>query len=195
VASEAEAELELTATLSPLSPSLYLIEDFSREPAGWELAGAWERGLPSGRGDEPEAESGPCIGTAMGETYPVDMAFSDDYAQTPALELADASAPVLQYQAWLDAATYEDGGHIEVATDPDGPWTVVPDAAVTPEYDGSAGGEPVWWSSRNRWMDYEVSLTEWAGQTVWVRFAIYAGSWDWTDGAGWYVDDVLVLDP
>jgi hypothetical protein len=195
VAQEAEGDIELTAELAPLDPGLFLAEDFTSTPVGWVVHGAWVQGTPSGGGGEPEPDAGGCVATVFGGPYPNNMTFANDYVQTPSLDLRGATAPVLQFRAWLQTSAWEDGGHVEIATDPAGPWTTLEPPGMSPTYDGSVGGGRVWWGDRVTWRDHVIPLSAHVGSVVWLRFAMYSDSWSWDPRQGWFIDNVMVIDP
>jgi hypothetical protein len=192
-----EVDLEVSITLSPLDPGLFIVEDFAGVPSGWELSGAWEQGVPGGGGD-PDPDAGGCIATTIGGLAPSGMTFATDYAQTPAIDLRGAVAPELQFRSWLQFYTYNSGAHLEVATDPEGPFTQIPTSAVSPAYDGTAGSSQVWYGERTTWADYSADLSAYVDQIIYIRFAAmsYAWGWGWgSDSQGWYVDSVMVIEP
>jgi hypothetical protein len=188
-----EVEVDLAVTLAPIDPGLYYFEEFNGEPAGWTLSGAWEQGVPTGAGGTPSPDAGGCIATVIGGTYPANMTFANDYAQTPSIDLRGARAPVLRFRSWLRTAAWGDGMHVEVSTDGGARWTVINPPGMTPPYDGTVGGARVWWGEHGTWSDFSVPLSAYVGQVVSLRFAAFSDWWD--HYPGWYVDSVMVIDP
>jgi hypothetical protein len=192
VGHDAEEEVEVTATLAESVPGVHFFEDFTMRPTDWTLSGAWQHGTPRA-GGEPAPDEGPCIAASMGGSYPSDMTWSSDYAETPAIDLGGATAPELRFRSWLETEDDYDGGHLEISV-AGGPWTLLDDPSLSPAYDGPLdSGEPGWSGNRQSWEDYSVSLAAYAGQIVSIRFAM---SSDYMlTYRGWYVDQVVVLEP
>jgi bacillopeptidase F (M6 metalloprotease family)/subtilisin family serine protease len=153
-------------------------EDFENEPQGWALIGSknvWELGAPT---------SGP-NGAVSGENvYATNLAGDYPTSMNGTLVMPGVSVPeggaYLQFKDWhsfeqSSSGTAWDYGRVVVSNDMVN-WTTVA------QFNGESGG----------WLDAEVDLSAYAGQTVYVGFYAYSdGS---VTKAGWYIDDVTLSD-
>jgi bacillopeptidase F len=150
--------------------SLGYFQDFEADPIGWYSFGtnnSWQWGVPT---------SGP-NGAYSGENvYATNLA--GDYGNSanmtlvmPPVELPEASSAYLQFKSWHNMETRWDFGHVFVSTDGEN-WT------QAYRFDDVSNG----------WVDREVDLTAYAGQTILIGFNVT------TDSSvvrpGWYLDDV-----
>jgi len=173
---------------------LYLQESFETCPAGWTLGGDWQCGKPETVGPS-EAHTGKnCIATQIGGVYHVSQSFSTAVADSPPINLNQATNPVVSFWAWdyTEGATY-DGWNLKISTDGGQVFTTVP--TVTPAYSQTVLGQAAWGGdhSAEGWQPYSADLTAYAGHLVILRFAFRS------DGAtvfpGVYIDDVVVAEP
>ncbi len=193
VGHDEEGSVDVTVNFSPIDRGLYLFEDFSSAPSGWTLSGAFAQGTPTGAGGEPTPDAGGCIATTFGGLYPANMRFTSDYAQTPVVDLRGAAAPELRFRSWLRSSTRGDGMHVEISTDGGERWTVLDAEGMSPVYDGFVSGSRAWIGEHGSWADYSIPLSEHIGGDVAFRFAAFSDFWD--HYPGWYIDNVMVIDP
>ncbi|WP_141249038.1 S8 family peptidase [Paucisalibacillus globulus] len=153
-------------------------EDFENNPAGWSLIGAnnvWELGEPTS-GPNGAVSGDNVYATNLAGQYPTRM---DGTLVMPAVSVP-ADGAYLQFKSWHEfeqssSGTAYDYGRVVVSTDMVN-WTSLS------QFNGTSGD----------WLDAEVDLSEYAGQTVFVGFFGYS------DGSitklGWYLDDVALSD-
>lgn len=174
--------------------SLYYKESFETCPAGWTFGGDWQCGAPTTLGP-PAAHTGDnVIATKIGGVYSINQSFTTTIADSPAIDLAGATTPVLSFWAWdhTEGGTY-DGWNLQVSTN--GGQTFTSAASVTPTYPLTILGKPSWGGdhSADGWQNYQADLTAFAGQTIILRFAFRS------DGAtvypGVYIDDLFIGEP
>lgn len=118
-----------------------------------------------------------------------------DTTLTRAVDLTDATDPVLTFKTWYDIEPWYDWGYVSVSTDGGAIWQALPgdrttaddpvQAAYGPGYTGKSGGgtEPVW-------VDERVSLAPFAGKKVLLRFEYVTDGG--THGPGWAVAGVAI---
>ncbi|GGA81133.1 S8 family peptidase [Ornithinibacillus halotolerans] len=153
-------------------------EDFENDPAGWTLIGAnnvWELGEPTS-GPNGAVSGVNVYATNLAGQYPTRM---DGTLIMPAVSVPEEGA-YLQFKSWHEfeqssSGTAWDYGRVVVSTDMT-TWTTLS------QFNGTSGD----------WVDAEVDLSEYAGQTINVGFYAYS------DGSitkeGWYIDDVVLSD-
>ncbi|MDP9238216.1 MAG: immune inhibitor A [Chloroflexota bacterium] len=120
---------------------------------------------------------------------------SIDTRLTREVDLTRATEPVLTFQTWYDIERWFDWGYVSVSTDGGATWRALPgdqttvadpvQVALGPGYTGKSGGgvDPAW-------VDERVSLAQYAGRKVLLRFEYV------TDGGthkeGWAIDNVAI---
>lgn len=183
------------ADTSPVANcSYYLRQGFETCPSGWTFGGDWECGEPSGVGPAAAHAGTGVIATKLDGVYTVNQAFATSYAQSPAIDLGDSTAPRLSFWAWdhTEGGTY-DGWNVQISTN--GGTSFDPITTVTPAYPLTIATQSAWGGNHagDGWQPYSADLTAFAGQSVIIRFAFRS------DGAtvypGVYVDDVVVAEP
>jgi bacillopeptidase F len=148
-------------------------EDFEGTPTGWTSYGpnnSWELGAPT---------SGPSAANSGENVYATNLA--GNYANSanmtlvmPPVDLPEGNS-YLQFKQWHDLERNYDYGHVFVSTDME-TWT------QKLRVNSTSGG----------WIDGEVDLSEYAGQRVYVAFNVTTDSS--VVKAGWYLDDVKLMD-
>ena len=151
--------------------SLGYFQDFETDPVGWYSFGnnnAWQWGAPT---------SGPNGAYSGEKVYATNLAGNYDNNANmtlvmPPVELPADSSAFLQYKSWHNLETRWDFGHVFISTDGGETWT------QAYRFDDVTNG----------WVDREVDLSQYAGQTILIGFNVT------TDGSvvrlGWYLDDV-----
>ena len=155
--------------------------DFENGDHGWTHDGyldSWEYGVPDyGPPDSPHGSL--CWGTDLDNRY-------DDLANfwlvSSAFEVGYQSR--LAMRVWFDVEYYYDRAYVEVS---DGTgWD-----NITKDVDIFAGSE--WFGgSSPGWVTMTVDLSDYEGQTVWLRFRLDTD--ESVTQAGWYIDDVVLTD-
>ncbi|AKU89657.1 choice-of-anchor J domain-containing protein [Vulgatibacter incomptus] len=170
----------------------YLVDDFESCSRGWTFRSDWQCGTPSGNG--PTCRSGAnCLVTNLTGNYHDNLAWATTTADSPTIDLSNADEPMLQFWAWVHTEGPSwDVFNVKASTDGGRTWTLL--TGVTPDFDGSAGGESGWGGDRSEegWVPYAVDLSSFAGQRILLRFAFR------TDGGGnrpgIYIDDLSVVE-
>ena len=192
-------------------------EDFELGASGWTSGGtasSWALGTPTAAG----GPAGPWSGanswaTNLAGTYNNSEC---SWVRSPPIPLPAAGASVdgveasvarLAFKHWLDIENRWDGAVIQVSTNGGANWTIVaPPGGYPADLQttarrcllGTTAATPPaqrGWSSNmsatnTSWLDAEVDLTAFLGQTVEVRFAF--GSDSIIVRKGWAFDDVVV---
>ena len=114
---------------------------------------------------------------------------------TRAVDLKDASDPVLRFSAWYDIESDFDYAYVAVSTDGGATWTTLPGKSTTSEnpngnnlgygFTGKSGGGDV-----AQWIDEEVSLADFAGKQILLRFEYVTD--DALNSVGFLVDDFSI---
>ncbi len=114
---------------------------------------------------------------------------------TRAVDLREAAQPVLRFQTWYDIEVDFDYAYVAVSTDDGRTWETLPGASTTSEnpngnnlghgFTGKSGG-----GEDAAWIEEEVSLADYAGQQVLLRFEYVTD--DAINSIGFLVDDVAI---
>jgi hypothetical protein len=108
-------------------------------------------------------------------------------------EISIGDTTSLRFSTWYDIEQWYDRGYFSVSTDDGVTWRALPSTSTTtddpvrlaygPGFDGRSGdpNEP-------RWIDENVDLGAYAGQTVQIRFELVTDGG--THGEGWAVRDI-----
>lgn len=148
-------------------------QDFETTPAGWVSFGennSWEWGEPVS-GPEGAASGEKVYATNLDGTYDSD---SDMTLRLPPVEVPEGES-YLQFKSWYHLERNYDYGHVVVSTDNDN-WEQLA------EFNNESGG----------WVDSQVELSDYAGQTVYIGFHVETDLSVVKDG--WYIDDVALTD-
>jgi len=109
---------------------------------------------------------------------------TDAYIESPTISLPAENVSVLTFAHWVDmedAASMPDYGQVLVSNDGGETWT-----NITPTDNGRYGRKI------RAWRDEEISLSDYMGQDIKIRFYFHSdGS---VNAAGWYIDDVSVVE-
>jgi hypothetical protein len=173
---------------------LYLNESFETCPNGWTFGGDWECGKPEDVGPFQAHTGDGLIATNVDGLYSVSQAYGTAVADSPPINLTQATSPKLSFWAWdhTEGGTF-DGWNLKVSTNGGQSFTQV--STVSPAYPLTIAGQPAWGgdNSAKGWQVYTADLAAYAGKTVLLRFAFRS------DGAtvfpGIYIDDVVVAEP
>jgi PKD repeat protein len=164
-------------------------DDFESGAGGWTHGGTndvWALGTPTV--GPASANSGVAAwGLGLDGDYPNG---SDNWLLSPPIQVQGDDA--LYFAHYFESESYYDGGIVEITTDgtnftklvPAGGYPYTNARTVGDAYSGSLGG----------WSTQTVALSDYAGQTVQVRFRFVSdGS---VTRSGWFIDDVSIgLDP
>ncbi|NUO50651.1 MAG: hypothetical protein HOV80_17490 [Polyangiaceae bacterium] len=157
-------------------------------PNGWTMMGSWSCGVPGG-GPGSAHGGTQAIACVMSGQYPANLAYASNHATSPALDLTSALAPTLRFWTWYQTESNYDAFNVKASTDGIN-FTLL--TGVTPAYNGNIASEQAWMGSTSGWVEHVVDLSAYAGQTVYLRFAMR------TDGSvqypGVFIDDMRILD-
>jgi hypothetical protein len=105
----------------------------------------------------------------------------------------DVEESSLTFQTWYDIEEWYDRGYVSISTDGGDSWRALPSTSATtfdpvllaygPGFDGRSGD-----GNEPQWIDERVDLTEFAGQTVRIRFEMVTDGG--THGEGWAVRNI-----
>jgi hypothetical protein len=134
------------------------------------------------------------MATQIAGNYHVNQSFGTAVADSPPLNLTQATNPMVSFWAWdhTEGATF-DGWNLKVSTNGGQSFTQV--MTVTPFYNLNILTQPAWGGDHSAagWQNYTADLTAYAGQSILLRFAFRS------DGAtvfpGVYIDEVVVAEP
>jgi hypothetical protein len=106
---------------------------------------------------------------------------------------ADVEEAALTFETWYDIEPWFDHGYVSISADDGATWRALPSTSTTtddpvrialgPSFDGRSGG-----GNEPRWITERVDLTEFAGQTVQIRFEMATDGG--THGEGWAVRNI-----
>jgi hypothetical protein len=173
---------------------LYLNEGFEVCPNGWTFGGDWQCGKPTNVGPFAAHTGKNVIATQIAGNYTVNQSFTTTVADSPPINLTQATNPMLSFWAWdhTEGGSF-DGWNLKVSTDAGMTFTDV--TTVTPPYSLTIAGKPAWGGdhAKDGWQLYAADLTAYAGKPIILRFAFRS------DGAtvfpGVYLDDIIVAEP
>ncbi|MBZ2175131.1 S8 family serine peptidase [Schnuerera sp. xch1] len=142
-------------------------------------ANDWEWGIPTS-GPNAAASGEKLWATNLDGDY---TGNNNSYIESPAIEIPEDNDVVLTFTHWYDfegTSTLWDYGQVMISNDDGETWV-----NITPTEEGKYG------SRIQEWFTEEISLNEYAGDTIKIRFFFHS------DGiiyySGWYVDDVYVM--
>ncbi|WP_244153536.1 S8 family serine peptidase [Halobacillus karajensis] len=148
-------------------------QDFETTPAGWVSFGennSWEWGEPVS-GPEGAASGEKVYATNLDGNYDSD---SDMTLRLPPVEVPEGES-YLQFETWYHLERNYDYGHVVVSTDNEN-WEQLA------EFNNESGD----------WVESQVELSDYAGQTIYVGFHVETDFSVVKDG--WYIDDVTLTD-
>ncbi|MCP4583191.1 MAG: S8 family serine peptidase [candidate division Zixibacteria bacterium] len=171
-----------------LNFSLWPAESFENNNGGYSGAGEWEWGEPT-YGPSSAWSGTKAWGTDLDDIYN-DNADDNLISTQSYLSSPDAR---LEFYHWYDIESSYDGGNVAISINGGSDWTVInpdggyPDADISafdnlePGYTGSSGG----------WTVASFDLSAYNSQNVMFRWRF--GTDGSVTGAGWYIDDVVII--
>ncbi len=173
---------------------LYLHETFETCPDGWTLEGDWQCGAPMNVGPVMAHGGKNCIATQIGGLYSDNDTYAGCVANSPVVDLSNATTPMLSFWAWVDTegGTF-DGWNLKASTDGQN-FTEV--TSVSPAYPLAIAGQAAWGGdlSAQGWQNYTADLTGYQGKpSVTLQFSFRSDAA--TVYPGVYIDDVTVAEP
>jgi hypothetical protein len=158
------------------------------DPTDTVMNTIWQLGDPAGGpfSAPPAANSLPnCYGTNLTANYGIS---SNTWLRTPAIDLTTATEATLVFQQWLDMDEFDnlDSGKVRVLDAAGLPGTVTVLGIVQANITGFV----------NNWARFSADLPPAAfGKSVSLEFVFVSDGVGAFDGAGWYIDDVVVTTP
>ncbi|NKI34132.1 hypothetical protein HFP89_02995 [Wenzhouxiangella sp. XN79A] len=178
--------------------TVFWSDDMESGPNGWTL------GAGSVQNTWAQITSDSVSGTTSWNAINVDS-ISDQRLVSPPIELPAAGALSLRFQnrQQMESAGSGcfDGAVLEISTDDGGSWTELSgdrigfrphDGPISDEWENPLAGSPAWCGDPRGWEDYAIDLSDFAGETVRLRYRLATDS-SIGDRDGWLVDDVRVL--
>jgi hypothetical protein len=175
---------------------LYYSNGFETCPGGWTLREDWACGTPTMVGPAAAHAGTRLLGTVLNGNYSSDDSFTTTTADSPSIDLTNATSPQLSFYAWINterstsSSTLYDGFTIQVSSN-NGSTFSTP-ASVLPPSKDTIGTTPAWGGDQSAagWQHFVADLTPYKGKHVIVRFAMES---DFSsEYPGVYIDDLLV---
>ena len=183
-----EADLEIAAGSTVHDFALALVvtlldHDFELSDGGLSPSAGWAWGSDPVVG----AGSGSRVwGTVLGGDYDNGVQWTLDL---PVVDIPAADGVELRFRQWYSMEDDYDGGNIKVAADGGVFNLAIPVPGYTHQSLSGLGGEPGFEGSVG-WHEVTADLTQFAGQTVVIRWTL--GSDHSITRRGWYLDDMTV---
>jgi bacillopeptidase F len=178
-------ESGLTEEVTATAPSFSIVfgSNFEDDNGGFVSSGtnnSWGWGVPTS-GPNAATSGTKLWATNLSGNYP---ASSDCHITSPSIAMPVTGSAILAFSHWIDmegTSTLYDYGQVQISTDDGATWT-----NITPVTGGKYG------KRLQTWQNVEITLAAYAGQTVKIRFFFHSDSS--SSYAGWYVDDVYVVN-
>jgi hypothetical protein len=174
--------------------SFYLTEGFETCPDGWTLGGDWQCGTPVPPSPVTPHTGHGVIATQLDGLYHNSQMFNTCVADSPPIDLTQATAPQVSFWAWVhtEGGTF-DGWNLKVSTDGGTSFQEV--LKVIPPYPLMIISQPSWGGdlSAEGWQYYIADLSPYVGHSIILRFAFRSDPA--TVYPGVYIDDLVVAEP
>ncbi len=162
--------------------------DFEDSNGGFAASPGWEWGVPSYGPDG--AYSGNLLwATRLDGPYDNN---ADWYLETVDIDLTDYSSAILQFWMWLQSERRYDGGQVLLRVDDGAPFLIEPIGGYNSRVVVALDGQPGFSGSTNGWKQVTFDLASYVGHHIKIQFRF--ASDDASAGAGWYIDDVAILE-
>ena len=167
----------------------YFYEDFEDNNNEWTIGGnTWQIGTLGSDGPASLPSGTNCAATNLSGNYANNMSWAVDCIQTADIDLTTSTHPILLFHSWWRTEVNYDGGRVQVYSNS----TWVNPTSLTPAYNKTLGSQSCWAYDTQEWMEHRVDLTPYSGQTIQLRFCFYSDSI--TNYAGWYIDDIQIVE-
>src|SRR6185503_6278952 len=122
---------------------VYLQEGFEVCANGWTLDGDWQCGTPANVGPLTAHTGNGVLATQIAGLYSVNQSFDTTVADSPPIDLTQATNPAVSFWAWdyTEGGSF-DGWNLKVSTNGGQSFTEV--TTVTPAYSLTIAGKPAW---------------------------------------------------
>ncbi len=167
--------------------SLKNTESFEQNNGGYTGTGGWQWGEPtSGPGTAYFGEK--VWGTVLGDNYNTE---SDDYLTGPEYHIYSDEAQ-LEFYHWYEIEDYWDGGNVQISTNGGSSWEVITPVGDYPHGGIYTLGGPGYCNNSGRWLQAVFNIGAYQGQDVMFRWHFVSD--EYVEEAGWYIDDVAILN-
>jgi len=186
------AAFAITFTGDVVNLRLAAPDDFETGGGGFAVDdGQWAVGTPVYAGG-PSAHSGSrCWGINLTGPY---STFTSHELHSASYDLTELDEPRLGFWQWYAIWGPYDGANVAISTNGGSIWSVIEPVG---EYDDSCiyaltgpGCQPGYTATSGTWVPAVFDLSAYADETVMFRLRL--DSYDYTDAAGWYIDDFKV---
>lgn len=169
----------------PAPPEVIFTDDLESGQGSWTVGTGpdhapgtmWELGSPSGAGPATANSPDNAFGTNIGSEYAFD---ANVWLRSPPIDLSAAADATLRYFEWRDIETMFDSGRLVVLDAAD-------DSEIA-EIDDTIEGVS------NGWEEVSRSIPAAAlGKTIKIEWRFFSD--DFSNFAGWYLDDISVTVP
>ena len=176
---------------------------FELDDEDFSLSGDWERGIPGAS----IYLSGP--GSAYAGDYTVATKADNNYSPrsnsilaSPAIYIADFSHLTLAFYHYFQMDqinTGFDGGNVKISIDAGLTWELIQplggySVAELSTQNDYLGGEPAFSGSQPHWQYVQFNLEHLIGTADEMRLRFHFASTAQAEDAGWYLDDIMVLN-
>ena len=164
----------------------------------------WTQGAGSIQNTWAQISSDSVSGSTSWQAINVDSV-SDQRLVSPAIDLPDVTPLTLRFQnrQQIEGAGGGcfDGAVLEISTNDGASWIALEgdrigfrnqDGLISSGFDNPLGGESAWCGDPRAWEDYAIDLSDFAGETIRLRYRLATDS-SVGDRDGWLIDDVRVL--
>jgi len=168
---------------------MYFLEDFEDDNSAWTIGGnSWQIGALGAGGPTSLPSGENCAATNLSGPYGASMNWNVDCITTGDIMMTDSASPVLMFKSWWYTETSYDGGRVQVYSN--GQWVDLTN--FTPAYNKTLGSQSCWGFNDQTWIQHTASMSQFAGQTIQLRFCFYSDSS--VQYAGWYIDDIMLVE-
>jgi hypothetical protein len=183
-------DLDLTADGGYIAAVQFILttaESFEYDNGGYTGGGNWQWGRPTY--GPPGAHFGVNVwGVNLSGDYPNNC---DDNLVSVSFFIHSPDARLEFYQ-WYDMENGYDGGNVSISTNGGSSWELINPLGGYPDQSVSGLGGPGFTGSSNGWVQAQFSLSDYINRTVIFRWR-FASDFTVT-AAGWYIDDVAVIN-
>ncbi|MCF6462935.1 hypothetical protein C3E89_06085, partial [Clostridium sp. Cult1] len=170
-------ESDFTNEVSAIASEVYILyySDFEEDNGEFITGGTgnlWEWGIPTS-GPNGAASGEKLWATILDGNYETRV---DAYIESPEIVIPEDKIPYLLFNHWYNTENRYDYGFVEVSNDDGITWE-----KVTGNFTSSSDG----------WVNEEIPLTTYRGDTIKIRFNFHSDISVVREG--WYIDDVTIV--
>lgn len=171
---------------TPCQTTLYAV-DFNGDADGYSLEALWHVAENTCKGSEPGHSAGGHLYFGQDDTCNYDVGTATGSATSPAIDLSGAVSPELRFRYCLATEVNPDFDDATVRVSTNGTdFSTV--ASNKPNAGETALADPT-----DGWIEANVDLSAYQGETIWVQFRFVTKDADYNNFDGFYVDDVAVV--